>query len=102
MESTAKTIVITGASSGIGRATALRLARKGWHVFAAVRKDSDAAAIKAESRGALESVLLDVTDHKSIIEAARCVTETDSQSGDSASHREGSNGCEPELCGIRS
>lgn len=75
MESTAKTIVITGASSGIGRATALRLTGKGWHVFAAVRKDSDAAAIKAERRGALEPVLLDVTDPRSIIEATREVTE---------------------------
>jgi NAD(P)-dependent dehydrogenase (short-subunit alcohol dehydrogenase family) len=33
-----KSIVITGAWSGIGRATALRLSRRGWRVFAAVRK----------------------------------------------------------------
>jgi NAD(P)-dependent dehydrogenase (short-subunit alcohol dehydrogenase family) len=31
-------VVVTGASSGIGRATALRLAHAGWHVFAGVRK----------------------------------------------------------------
>ncbi len=75
MESKTKSIVITGASSGIGRATALRLARKGWRVFSAVRKDSDASAIKAESSGTLDTVLLDVRDRESIISATREVTE---------------------------
>jgi NAD(P)-dependent dehydrogenase (short-subunit alcohol dehydrogenase family) len=51
---TIKTIVITGASSGIGRATALRPARNGWRVIAAVRKDEDARSIEADAQGALE------------------------------------------------
>jgi len=71
MESTTRSVVITGASSGIGRATALRLSRNGWRVFAAVRKDSDASAIRAESGGAVETLLLDVSDRESIIGAAR-------------------------------
>jgi NAD(P)-dependent dehydrogenase (short-subunit alcohol dehydrogenase family) len=77
MESMAavKNIVITGASSGIGRATALRLAGRGWRVFAAVRKDSDARSLDAESGGRLETILLDVTDHESITKAAREVAE---------------------------
>jgi NAD(P)-dependent dehydrogenase (short-subunit alcohol dehydrogenase family) len=70
MGATVKTIVITGASSGIGRATALRLARNGWRVLAAVRKDEDARSIEAEAQGALETVRLDVGDRVSIAAAA--------------------------------
>ena len=40
-----KTVVITGASTGIGRATAEYLARKGWQVFAGIRKEADGAAL---------------------------------------------------------
>jgi len=70
-----KSIVITGASSGIGRATALRLARSGWRVFAAVRKDADARNLYGDSGGKLEMVLLDVTDRESIRKAAAEVQE---------------------------
>ena len=66
--------MITGASSGIGRATALRLAKKGWRVFAAVRKESDALAIRAQSGETVETVVLDVRDRESIRNAAREVT----------------------------
>jgi NAD(P)-dependent dehydrogenase (short-subunit alcohol dehydrogenase family) len=65
----AKSVLITGASSGIGRATALYLAKKGWRVFAAVRKDNDAKQIEAEGAGRLETVRLDVTDDSSIAAA---------------------------------
>jgi NAD(P)-dependent dehydrogenase (short-subunit alcohol dehydrogenase family) len=71
----AKSILVTGASSGIGRATALRLARAGWRVFASVRKEADAAAIKAAAaEGKLETVQLDVGDEGSIALAAQDVT----------------------------
>ncbi len=66
----AKSVLITGASSGIGRATALYLAKNGWRVFAAVRKDNDAEQIEAENVGWLETVRLDVTDDSSIAAAA--------------------------------
>jgi len=55
------TVVITGASSGIGRATALRLARGGFDVLAGVRRQEDGAALHSED-GRIEPVLVDVTD----------------------------------------
>ena len=61
------TILITGASSGIGRATALRFQSEGWNVVATMRDPSAGAALAA-----LENVLvtrLDVTDADSIAEA---------------------------------
>jgi NAD(P)-dependent dehydrogenase (short-subunit alcohol dehydrogenase family) len=65
-----RSILVTGASSGIGRATALRLARHGWRVFAAVRKETDAQAIRGEAPESLETVLLDVSDQGSMKAAA--------------------------------
>ncbi len=61
-----KTVLITGASTGIGAACALHLDRLGFWVFAGVRKEHDAASLKARSSGRLLPVLLDVTDETSI------------------------------------
>jgi NAD(P)-dependent dehydrogenase (short-subunit alcohol dehydrogenase family) len=58
---TTGTVVITGASTGIGRATALRLARGGFDVLAGVRREADGAALRGED-GRIEPVLVDVTD----------------------------------------
>lgn len=44
-----KAVVITGCSSGIGRATALHLARLGYTVFATVRKEEDADSLRREA-----------------------------------------------------
>ena len=54
--------LVTGASSGIGRATALLLARSGFTVFAGVRKAEDGERVQSEAQGELEPLLLDVTD----------------------------------------
>lgn len=61
-----RTIVITGASSGFGRITALTLASRGWRVFATVRKEADAESLSSEAaqRGYKENLtalLCDVT-----------------------------------------
>jgi NAD(P)-dependent dehydrogenase (short-subunit alcohol dehydrogenase family) len=58
---TSGTVVITGASTGIGRATALRLAGAGFDVLAGVRREEDGAALRGED-GRIEPVLVDVTD----------------------------------------
>jgi NAD(P)-dependent dehydrogenase (short-subunit alcohol dehydrogenase family) len=64
-----RSVLITGASRGIGRATALYLAAAGLHVFAGVRKAEDGARIEAEGGGRIRHVLLDVTDDDSIARA---------------------------------
>ncbi len=58
-------VLVTGASTGIGRATALRLAGEGWQVFAGVRRDADGEDLARAAhprRGTLVPVRLDVTD----------------------------------------
>jgi NAD(P)-dependent dehydrogenase (short-subunit alcohol dehydrogenase family) len=65
-----KTALVTGASSGIGRATVQRLDGAGWKVFAGVRREEDAAALRAEGSARLEPLLLDVTDPEAIAAAA--------------------------------
>jgi short-subunit dehydrogenase len=69
------TILITGASSGIGRATALALDRAGYRVMAGVRRLEDGVPLKADAGSMLETIVLDVTV-KEDIEAARAHIET--------------------------
>ncbi|KAA5539028.1 SDR family NAD(P)-dependent oxidoreductase [Roseiconus nitratireducens] len=63
-------VLITGSSSGIGRACALDLDRAGFSVFAGVRRPSDADALRAEASPNLKPVILDVTDAESVRQAA--------------------------------
>jgi NAD(P)-dependent dehydrogenase (short-subunit alcohol dehydrogenase family) len=51
-------IVVTGASTGMGAATAKELARRGFHVLAGVRRDVDADALRTEG---IEPQILDIT-----------------------------------------
>src|SRR5690242_6142897 len=68
-------VLVTGASSGMGRACAFRLAREGFTVFAGVRKERDAQALRESGVPGLIPVILDVTDGKSIADAARLVSD---------------------------
>jgi NAD(P)-dependent dehydrogenase (short-subunit alcohol dehydrogenase family) len=66
-------VMITGASSGIGRATATALAAAGYRVFAGVRRTVDGESLRAWAPGQLTPVIIDVTDPTLIEAAARDV-----------------------------
>ncbi|MEV4671409.1 MULTISPECIES: SDR family oxidoreductase [Actinomadura] len=69
-------VVVTGASSGIGRATALRLAGAGYHVFAGVRKEPDGDALVGAANGTLTPLILEVTAEADVQAAAARVGES--------------------------
>lgn len=74
--SNSKTILITGATAGIGRTTALHLAQLGHHVIASGRKPAELDKLAAEARGLagkLDVLELDVTQPASIAAAALAV-----------------------------
>jgi NAD(P)-dependent dehydrogenase (short-subunit alcohol dehydrogenase family) len=64
-------VVVTGASTGIGRATALLLDEKGYRVFAAVRKEEDAKALSEAGSDRLTPITIDVTKQRSITSAQK-------------------------------
>jgi NAD(P)-dependent dehydrogenase (short-subunit alcohol dehydrogenase family) len=76
-----RAIVVTGASSGIGQACALRLDKLGFKVFAGVRKESDGAALARKTSERLVPLLLDITDIASIASAARLIEEAAGDQG---------------------
>ncbi len=70
-----RSIVVTGASTGIGLATARLLVEKGFRVFGSVRKEEDGARLRAELGEALTPLRFDVTDAEAVGQAAREVGE---------------------------
>jgi NAD(P)-dependent dehydrogenase (short-subunit alcohol dehydrogenase family) len=74
-------VLVSGASTGIGRETALRLARAGHRVFAGVRKQRDADSLRSEGLEGLTPVLFDVTDGAAIAAAAKTVAEAVGDAG---------------------
>lgn len=90
MSNTSKTVLITGATAGIGRMTALHLAKLGHRVIATGRKPSELATLRAEASaelatlgnaGSLETLLLDVTSLASIAAAVQEVEQLTSGRG---------------------
>ena len=69
--------LITGASTGIGRATTLHLAKKGWTVLACVREQAAGERLVAEAGDGARvyPLLLDVTNSEQIAAAARLIQE---------------------------
>ena len=65
--------VVTGASTGIGRAAVKSLVQHGWHVFPAVRKQADADSLKQEFGDRVTPLLFDVTDDAAVKRGAETV-----------------------------
>src|ERR1700744_6533921 len=61
-------VVITGCSTGIGRACAIRLANAGFSVIAGVRTDADVSSL---SNAGIRAMTMDVADRNSLEEATK-------------------------------
>jgi hypothetical protein len=66
-----RSVVITGASTGIGWAAAKLLLARGFRVFGSVRKQADADRLKSEFGANFTPLLFDVTDEAAVLAAAR-------------------------------
>src|SRR5688500_4857405 len=71
-------VLITGCSTGIGRATAETLAKDGWNVYATARKPEDIEDLK---HSGAKTLALDVTDESSMASAIKRTEETDGPIG---------------------
>jgi NAD(P)-dependent dehydrogenase (short-subunit alcohol dehydrogenase family) len=80
-------VLISGASTGIGRACVLELANRGYELLAGVRREEDGKALQADaaqspaSAGHVTPIMLDVTESVSIAAAITQVTEITGNSG---------------------
>ena len=76
-----KNIVITGVSTGIGYAAALRLTKAGHTVFGSVRNEEDAKRLQSELGDNYHPLIFDVTDSNAIQDAAEYVTKVVGDNG---------------------
>lgn len=70
-----KHVVITGVSTGIGKACAVKLAEEGFHVFGSIRNTEDARSLRKALGDSFTDLLFDVTDSDAIDRAAGLVAE---------------------------
>lgn len=75
-----KSVVVTGASTGIGWGITEVLVRRGFHVFGTVRKPTDASRLQSEFGAAFTPLVMDVTDQPGVLRAAdqvrKCLAES--------------------------
>lgn len=74
-------VLVTGTSTGIGRASALYLDRLGFRVFAGVRKAEDEEALGTEATERLTPICMDVTDAAAIARARELVSQSVGEAG---------------------
>jgi NAD(P)-dependent dehydrogenase (short-subunit alcohol dehydrogenase family) len=65
-----RSALVTGASTGIGRAAALRLDAAGWRVFAGVRREEDGDSLREAGSAQLTPLILDITEADQVAAAA--------------------------------
>jgi NAD(P)-dependent dehydrogenase (short-subunit alcohol dehydrogenase family) len=70
-----KPVLVTGASSGIGEATAVHLARKGFRVYAGARRIAKLTPLEGLGEGRITTLALDVTDEASVAAAVQRIAE---------------------------
>ena len=63
-------VLVTGASTGIGKAICLVLAERGYSIYGSVRRKQDADELRAVSGGLISAILLDVRNSNQVIQAA--------------------------------
>jgi NAD(P)-dependent dehydrogenase (short-subunit alcohol dehydrogenase family) len=78
MPEVSKAVLITGCSTGIGRATALRLAGSGWRVYASARRPETIADLE---QAGCRTLALDVTDEESMRAAVGAVEQAEGAVG---------------------
>jgi NAD(P)-dependent dehydrogenase (short-subunit alcohol dehydrogenase family) len=76
-----KSVLVTGASRGLGRDIAINLNKRGFRVFAGVRKTNDATSIKEESNQEIIPLLLDITDAQAVNAAYNEIATATGESG---------------------
>jgi len=74
-------VLVTGSSTGIGKACALYLAKNGFSVIAGVRKTDDAKTLELAAGANLQGIELDIANSDSIAAAAAKITEMTGESG---------------------
>jgi NAD(P)-dependent dehydrogenase (short-subunit alcohol dehydrogenase family) len=70
-----KSLLVTGASTGIGEACVVHLDRLGHRVYAGVRKEADGQRLREQGSDRIQPVLLDVTDQAQIDAVAKQITD---------------------------
>lgn len=76
-----RAVLVTGASSGIGEATVLELHRRGYRVYAGVRRDDDGQRLVCETSQRVVPVLMDITDESAVASAASLIDQHQGDSG---------------------
>lgn len=68
-----RTVVVTGASTGIGRATVVELVSAGYRVFATVRREADAESLRQQLPELVTPVIMDLLDEDSVRAAGEMI-----------------------------